>query len=77
MEEGDPILPADILVYAGHIAFAIGSPSQSYSKLTKYALAQAESAVYGVNYSRTHSQQSQKCIRLSASTLLNKKMTVP
>jgi hypothetical protein len=77
VEEGDPILPADILVYAGHIAFAIGSPSQSYSKLTKYAVAQAESAVYGVNYGRTHSQQSQKCIRLSASTLLNKKMTEP
>jgi hypothetical protein len=75
VEEGDPMLPADILVYAGHIAFAIGSPSQLYSKVTKYAVAQAESAVYGVNYGRTHSQQSQKCIRLSASTLLNKKMT--
>jgi hypothetical protein len=77
VEEGDPILPADILVYAGHIAFAIGSPSQAYSKLTKYAVAQAESAVYGVNYGKTHSQQSQKCIRLSASTLLNRKTTTP
>jgi hypothetical protein len=77
VEEGDPIFPADILVYAGHIAFAIGSPSQPYSKLTKYAVAQAESAVYGVNYGKTHSQQSQKCIRLSASTLLNKKTITP
>lgn len=71
--EGDDMLPADILVYAGHIAFAIGSPSQKYSMVTDYALAQAESAVYGVNYGKTHSQHSQKCIRLSASTLLNKK----
>lgn len=71
--EGDDMLPADILVYPGHIAFAIGTPAQKYSAVTDYALAQAESAVYGVNYGKTHSQHSQKCIRLSASTLLNKK----
>jgi hypothetical protein len=71
--EGDDMLPADILVYAGHIAFVVGSPTQQYSKINNYALAQAESAVYGVNYGKTHSQHSQKCIRLSASTLLNKK----
>ncbi len=75
LEEGDTILPADILVYAGHIAFAIGTPSQTYSKVSKYAVAQAESAVYGVNYGKTHGQASQKCIRLSASTLLNRKTT--
>jgi cell wall-associated NlpC family hydrolase len=71
--EGDDILPADILVYAGHIAFALGTPAQKYSSVTDYALAQAESAVYGVNYGKKHSQHSQKCIRLSPSTLLNKK----
>lgn len=73
--EGDTMLPADILVYAGHIAFAIGTPSQAYAKVSKYAVAQAESAVYGVNYGKTHGQASQKCIRLSASTLLNRKTT--
>lgn len=71
--EGDDMLPADILVYAGHIAFAIGSPAQKYSSVTDYSLAQAESAVYGVNYGKTHRQHSQKCIRLSPSTLLNRK----
>ena len=72
--EGDPILPADILVYAGHIAFAIGSTSQPYNKSQGYPVAQAESAVYGVNYGKTHSQKSQKCIRLSPSTLLRRKV---
>lgn len=73
VDEGDDLLPADILVYSGHIAFAIGTPSQKYLKVNKYAVAQAESAVYGVNYGKTHTQESQKCIRLSASTLLNRK----
>ena len=75
VQEGEPMLPADILVYAGHIAFAMGVPAQNYNKHTSYALAQAESAVYGVNYGKKHSQTSQKCIRLSASTLLNRKVS--
>ena len=75
VNEGDDMLPADILVYAGHIAFALGTPAQKYSMITKYAVAQAESAVYGVNYGKTHGQKSQKCIRLSPSTLLNRKTT--
>jgi hypothetical protein len=72
--EGDTILPADILVYAGHIAFAIGAPAEAYNKTKGYAVAQAESAVYGVNYGKVHSQKSQKCIRLSPSTLLRRKV---
>lgn len=73
VNEGEDMLPADILVYPGHIAFAIMSTSQKYSKATRYAVAQAESAVYGVNFGKTHDQNSEKCIRLSASTLLNRK----
>jgi hypothetical protein len=72
--EGDLILPADILVYAGHIAFATGAPSQPYNKNQGYSVAQAESAVYGVNYGKVHGQKSQKCIRLSPSTLLRRKV---
>lgn len=73
VNEGDDMLPADILVYPGHIAFAIASSPQKYLMATRYAVAQAESAVYGVNYGKTHDQNSQKCIRLSPSTLLNRK----
>lgn len=73
VNEGDEMLPADILVYAGHIAFAIVATSQKYLPVAKYAVAQAESAVYGVNYGKTHDQKSTKCIRLSPSTLLNRK----
>jgi len=40
--EGDTVLPADILVYSGHIAFATGLPVTKYSKNTYYNLAQAE-----------------------------------
>jgi hypothetical protein len=53
----------------------MGAPAQPYNPHTNYALAQAESAVYGVNYNKTHSQKAQKCIRLSPSTLLNRKIT--
>ena len=74
LNEGDTMLPADILVYAGHIAFAVGAPAKPYNPHSKYALAQAESADYGVNYNKTHSQKAQKCIRLSPSTLLNRKI---
>jgi len=73
VNEGDDMLPADILVYPGHIAFAIVSTPQKYYPGTNYAVAQAESAVYGVNYGKIHSQRSTKCIRLSPSTLLNRK----
>jgi hypothetical protein len=73
VNEGDDMLPADILVFPGHIAFAIVSTPQKYYSGTNYAVAQAESAVYGVNYGKIHSQRSTKCIRLSPSTLLNRK----
>ncbi len=73
VNEGDDMLPADILVYPGHIAFAIVSTPQKYSRVSDYEVAQAESAVYGVNYGKKHTEHSTKCIRLSPSTLLNKK----
>jgi hypothetical protein len=73
INEGEDMLPADILVYPGHIAFAIVSTPQKYYSVNDYAVAQAESAVYGVNYGKTHHQHSTKCIRLSPSTLLNRK----
>ena len=70
--EGDTVLPADILVYTGHIAFATGVPPTPYSKTGTYNLAQAESATEGVNYGKPHRATNQKCIRLSESTLLGR-----
>jgi hypothetical protein len=73
--EGDPMLPADILVYPGHIAFATEKcAGQNYNKHQAYEVAQAESAVFGVNV-KQRGGTSQKCIRLSTSTLLNKKIS--
>jgi len=71
LDVGETVLPADILVYSGHIAFATGDPPLGYHTNIYYKLAQAESAVYGVNYGKTHKAANQKCIRLSDSTLLN------
>jgi|SRR5579863_3455990 len=72
--EGDLMLPADILVYPGHIAFATEKcAGQKYNKHQAYEIAQAESAAFGVNV-KQRGGTSQKCIRLSASTLLNKKI---
>lgn len=70
--QGDPVLPADILVYDGHIAFATGEDTIPYSKTSFYHLAQAESATEGVNYGKLHKSQNVKCIRLSESVLLGR-----
>jgi hypothetical protein len=73
--EGDTMLPADILVYPGHIAFATEKcAGQKYNKHQAYEIAQAESAAFGVNV-KQRGGTSQKCIRLSSSTLLNKKIS--
>lgn len=69
--EGDQLLPADILVYSGHIGFATGVPVSQYSKTGSYNLAQAESATLGVTFGKPHNARNLKCIRLSESTLLN------
>lgn len=75
---GEIVEPADILVYDGHIAFATGEPlaaapeSLRYSTTQRYMVAQADCAVFGVNYGQVHSQTNQNCIRLSDSTLLGK-----
>lgn len=69
----EPTLPADIWVFPGHIAFAIGSPvkDDSNGKL-KYHIAQAEASLYGVNYGKARTDAPTHRIRLSDSTLLNK-----
>ena len=69
-QANDATLPADLLIYPGHIAFAIGSPVTSGSKVA-YALAQAEASVYGVTYGKTRSDTPTQRIRLTDSTLLN------
>jgi len=66
----DATLPADLLIYPGHIAFAIGSPVTSGSKVT-YSLAQAEASIYGVTYGKSRSDTPTQRIRLTDSTLLN------
>ncbi|MGH7647523.1 MAG: hypothetical protein ACREND_05365 [Gemmatimonadaceae bacterium] len=79
LQPGELVEPADILVYAGHIAFATGEPLASapesllYSTTQRYLVAQADSAVYGVNYGHLHDQTNQHCVRLSDSTLLGRK----
>lgn len=67
----DPGLPADLLIYPGHIAFAIGSPATSDSSVT-YWLAQAEASIYGVTHGKPRSDTPTQRVRLSDSTLLNK-----
>jgi hypothetical protein len=75
VNEGDLMLPADILVYPGHIAFATETNQfHPYNPHGEYEVAQAESAAFGVNVKR-RKKISTKCIRLSASTLLNRKTT--
>jgi hypothetical protein len=79
LQQGEMVEPADILVYAGHIAFATGEPlaaapeSLLYSTTQRYLVAQADCAVFGVNYGQMHDQKNQNCIRLSDSTLLGHK----
>ncbi|HKD24604.1 MAG TPA: hypothetical protein VKC66_01625 [Xanthobacteraceae bacterium] len=75
LTEDDAILPADILLYPGHIAFAIDSPpGMMYSQIGHYCVAQAESATNGVSYGKRHDAKNAGCIRLSPSTLLNRKV---
>jgi cell wall-associated NlpC family hydrolase len=74
LADDDIMLPADILVYAGHIAFATEKcAGMKYNKHQSYEVAQAESAAYGVNV-KSRGGTSQKCIRLSPTTLLNRKI---
>lgn len=79
LKAGEIVEPADILVYAGHIAFATGDPlaaapeSLRYSTTQRYMVAQADCAVFGVNYGHVHDQANQSCIRLSDSTLLGRR----
>lgn len=79
LNAGEIVEPADILVYDGHIAFATGDPlaaapeSLIYSTNQRYMVAQADCAVFGVNYGQVHKQTNQNCIRLSDSTLLGRK----
>ena len=71
LKEGEPVLPADILLYKGHIAFALGDrPGQAYSIKEKFTVLQAESAIYGLNYTKARGGHTH-CIRLSESTLLD------
>lgn len=74
--KGEPMLPADILVYPGHVAFAIDG-GQKYDTGHEYFVAQAESAVYGVNYRKVHHGANTKCIRLSDTTLLGGVFVLP
>lgn len=69
LDEGDAMLPADILVYKNHIGFAIADRGETYSKVTSYALAQAECATLGVTYGTVHTQTNLRCIRLTDSVL--------
>ena len=71
LKGGDKILPADILVYDGHIAFATGDNTPAYINLavSSYHVAQAESATEGVNYGKVHSGTAIACIRLSDEAL--------
>jgi cell wall-associated NlpC family hydrolase len=71
LAEGDPMEPADILIYPGHIAFAIAGPGVSYRKAAPYAVAQADCACFGVNYNVVHAQASTACVRLSSRVLIN------
>lgn len=73
---GDLMMPTDILVYDGHVAFA--TRDGEYQRGHYYFVSQAESAVYGVNHDKkTHTQISTKCIRLTDSTLLGAMSWVP
>jgi hypothetical protein len=73
--EGDDMLPVDILVHPGHIAFAIVNTPEKYSTVSDYAIAR-QRVQFMVNYGKIHSEHLQKCIRLSPSTLPNRKTTV-
>ena len=73
VKSGEPLWPADIVVYDGgtHIAFAIADDKPLYVQGSKssYKVAQAECATDGVNYGETHTAKATKCIRLSDDAL--------
>jgi hypothetical protein len=69
---GTPILPGDILVYHGHIAFVDFGNNTNYSRGGSFKVVHAEGAVSGVNYGRTRTGDI-RCIRLSSATLLKRK----
>jgi len=77
VDASDPGLPADIIVYPGHIAFATNPAVSRQSTdehgkpvtVTSYTLAQAESAVYGVTSGKQRSDAPSYRVRLTDSTL--------
>lgn len=70
VKSGETILPADIVVYEGHIGFATGEEGATFGSTDAIKLAQAESATEGVNYNKVHKGKPTKIIRLSTSTLV-------
>jgi hypothetical protein len=76
VKSGEPLWPADIVVYDGgkHIAFAIADDKPLYVEGSKssFKVAQAECATDGVNYGETHNATATKCIRLSDDALTYK-----
>lgn len=65
----EEILPGDILYWGHHIAFAIGDGHETVSSHS-HNVAQAECAVFGVNYGKSHDEVCKKVFRLTDSTLL-------
>ena len=71
----DKVLPADILVWTGHVAFATGKGGKGEDQPlyieaeTAYQVAQAESAAEGVNFGKSHTGKPVACIRLSDDAL--------
>jgi hypothetical protein len=71
----DKVLPADILVWTGHVAFSTGKGGIGEDKplyieaKTSYQVAQAESAAEGVNFGKSHTGTPVACIRLSDDAL--------
>lgn len=71
----DQVLPADILVYPGHIAFATDGAAtmkttQQGVRYQSFHVAQAESGVSGVNYDTPHDWPTSSRVRLSEAILL-------
>jgi len=73
VKAGEPLWPADIVVYDGgkHIAFVIADDKPVYIEQasSSYKVAQAECATDGVNYGEKHTAKATKCIRLSDDAL--------
>jgi hypothetical protein len=70
---GNPMRPADILVYRRHYAFAISNEFETFRPVSRYKVVQAESATFGGNFGKIHKGESLLgCVRLSGVTLLNR-----